>query len=217
MLRNGHVRFGGRPAETHPAQARQGAAGRPYTQHRAKDGWVYCAAVIDAFSLRGGGAGRSRTESPRRSPSTRSRWLAGDAGLSPEPWSAPIEERNTHPGSSATGSGKPACSARWAASPPASITRSSSRSGRACSASFLTDRAGHRMRSCRRRCSSGSRASTTRPAGTLPSATSAPWSSRDFTSPPPPRHDQHKQPVRRSGSGSTRDAPHSASEQGRSR
>ena len=32
MLRNGHVRFGGRPAETHPAQARQGAAGRPYTQ-----------------------------------------------------------------------------------------------------------------------------------------------------------------------------------------
>lgn len=31
MLRNGHVRFGGRPAETHPAQARQGAAGRPYT------------------------------------------------------------------------------------------------------------------------------------------------------------------------------------------
>ena len=52
MLRNGHVRFGGRPAETHPAQARQGAAGRPYTQHRARDGWVYCADVIDAYSRR---------------------------------------------------------------------------------------------------------------------------------------------------------------------
>ncbi|TLP93593.1 hypothetical protein FEF26_13220 [Nesterenkonia salmonea] len=31
MLRNGHVRFGGRPAETHPRQRGQGAAGRPFT------------------------------------------------------------------------------------------------------------------------------------------------------------------------------------------
>ncbi len=31
MLRNGHVRFGGRPAETHPQRWGQGAAGRPYT------------------------------------------------------------------------------------------------------------------------------------------------------------------------------------------
>lgn len=31
MLRNGHVRFGGRPAETHQFKDWQGAAGRPYT------------------------------------------------------------------------------------------------------------------------------------------------------------------------------------------
>lgn len=42
MLRNGHVRFGGRPAETHPAQARQGAAGRPYTD------WERLAAIVGA-------------------------------------------------------------------------------------------------------------------------------------------------------------------------
>ena len=41
MLRNGHVRFGGQPAETHQSKDWQGAAGRPYTQHRARDGWVY--------------------------------------------------------------------------------------------------------------------------------------------------------------------------------
>ena len=31
MRRNAHVRFGGRPAETHPRKRGQGAAGRPYT------------------------------------------------------------------------------------------------------------------------------------------------------------------------------------------
>ena len=30
MRRNAHVRFGGRPAETHPRKRGQGAAGRPY-------------------------------------------------------------------------------------------------------------------------------------------------------------------------------------------
>jgi transposase InsO family protein len=53
MLRNGHVRFGGRPAETHPAQARQGAAGRPYTEHRTTtEGKLYCCAIKDVFSNR---------------------------------------------------------------------------------------------------------------------------------------------------------------------
>ncbi len=33
MLTNGHVRFGGRPAETHTVKTMQGAAGRPYTEH----------------------------------------------------------------------------------------------------------------------------------------------------------------------------------------
>ena len=52
MLRNGHVRFGGRPAETHPAQARQGAAGRPYTEHWTSEGKLYCCAIKDVFSNR---------------------------------------------------------------------------------------------------------------------------------------------------------------------
>lgn len=50
MLRNGHVRFGGRPAETHPAQARQGAAGRPYTYVRTWAGFAYVAFVTDVYS-----------------------------------------------------------------------------------------------------------------------------------------------------------------------
>ena len=52
MLRNGHVRFGGRPAETHPAQARQGAAGRPYSEHPTGEGKVYLCAVKDVWSNR---------------------------------------------------------------------------------------------------------------------------------------------------------------------
>ncbi|MDX2378022.1 IS3 family transposase, partial [Microbacterium sp. LRZ72] len=47
-----HVRFGGRSAEPHPAQARQGAAGRPYTEHRTAEGKVYLCAVKDVFSGR---------------------------------------------------------------------------------------------------------------------------------------------------------------------
>jgi len=50
MLRNGHVRFGGRPAETHPQQRGQGAAGRPYTYVAAWAGFVYVAFAIDLFS-----------------------------------------------------------------------------------------------------------------------------------------------------------------------
>ena len=52
MLRNGHVRFGGRPAETHPQQCGQGAAGRPYTEHTTGEGKVYMCAIKDAFSGR---------------------------------------------------------------------------------------------------------------------------------------------------------------------
>lgn len=52
MLRNGHVRFGRRPAETHPAQAGQGAAGRPHTYVRVWAGWVYIAFILDVFSQR---------------------------------------------------------------------------------------------------------------------------------------------------------------------
>ncbi|GAA1465408.1 DDE-type integrase/transposase/recombinase [Nocardiopsis exhalans] len=52
MLRNGHVRFGRRPAETHPGKPGQGAAGRPHTYIRTFAGWVYAAFVIDVYSRR---------------------------------------------------------------------------------------------------------------------------------------------------------------------
>ena len=50
MLRNGHVRFGGRPAETHQFKDWQGAAGRPYTYVHTFSGWVYVAFVTDVFN-----------------------------------------------------------------------------------------------------------------------------------------------------------------------
>ena len=52
MLRNGHVRFGRRPAETHPGEPGQGAAGRPHTYIRTFAGLLYAAFVIDVFSRR---------------------------------------------------------------------------------------------------------------------------------------------------------------------
>ncbi|SIO88450.1 Mobile element protein [Nocardiopsis sp. JB363] len=52
MLRNGHVRFGRRPAETHSGKPGQGAAGRPHTYIRTWAGWVYAAFVIDVHSRR---------------------------------------------------------------------------------------------------------------------------------------------------------------------
>ena len=52
MLRNGHVQFGGRPAETHPQQCGQGAAGRPYTKLAgpARGIWYHAYVVLDIFS-----------------------------------------------------------------------------------------------------------------------------------------------------------------------
>jgi len=52
MLRNGHVRFGRRPAETRPGKPGQGAAGRPHTEHPTREGKVYCAVVLDVCSRR---------------------------------------------------------------------------------------------------------------------------------------------------------------------
>ena len=52
MLRNGHVRFGGRPAETHQFKDWQGAAGRPYTYVRTWSGWSYVAFIVDVFAQR---------------------------------------------------------------------------------------------------------------------------------------------------------------------
>ena len=52
MLRNGHVRFGGRPAETHQFKDWQGAAGRPYTEYHTGEGKLYLCAIKDACSRR---------------------------------------------------------------------------------------------------------------------------------------------------------------------
>ena len=52
MLRNGHVRFGGRPAETHQFKDWQGAAGRPYTYVRIPSGFCYTAFITDVCTRR---------------------------------------------------------------------------------------------------------------------------------------------------------------------
>ena len=52
MLRNGHVRFGGRPAETHQFKDWQGAADRPYTEHWTGEGKLYLCAIKDVCSNR---------------------------------------------------------------------------------------------------------------------------------------------------------------------
>lgn len=49
------------------------------TRHRAADGWVYCCAVIDAFSPQGGGVVHRETMCAPNSSSTRWRWPAGSA------------------------------------------------------------------------------------------------------------------------------------------
>lgn len=46
MRRNAHVRFGGRPAETHPRKRGQGAAGRPYTHVPTRHGVPRCTAFV---------------------------------------------------------------------------------------------------------------------------------------------------------------------------
>ncbi len=110
--------------------------------------------------------------------------------------------RSTRPGSSATGSGRPGSSDRWDASRRVSTTRSSSRSGRQCSASFSTVATGCLAPSSRRRCSSGSKGFTIPDAVTPRSAASAPPTTKHYTRPPTWRHDQHKERVRETGSGS---------------
>lgn len=49
MLRNGHVRLGGRSAETHQFNDWQGATGRPYTEHWTDEGKLYMRAVKDVY------------------------------------------------------------------------------------------------------------------------------------------------------------------------
>jgi putative transposase len=52
MLRNGHVRFGGRAGETHQPKGWQGAPVRPNTEHWTGEGKLYLCAIKDVFSNR---------------------------------------------------------------------------------------------------------------------------------------------------------------------
>lgn len=107
------------------------------TQHRARDGWVYCAAVIDAYSRRivGWSISDRITAEIVVDALEMARWRRRPE---PGPWFTRTEALNTPHGSSATGSGKPGCSDRWAESLPASTTHSSRASGQRCNASSST-------------------------------------------------------------------------------
>lgn len=98
----------------------------------------------------------------------RSRWPGGSADPSARSCTG-IAAPN---GCAGAGSGRQGCSAPWDPSPPASTTRSSSRSGQPCSASCSTAQHGTRGRSSHPPCSNGSRASITRRDDTARRATS---------------------------------------------
>lgn len=85
------------------------------------------------------GAGRSRTGSRFRSSSMRSKRHAGAVAPSREPRFTPTAARNAPPGCLGIVCGKRTCSARWAASPRRSTTRSSNRSGRRCNENSSTE------------------------------------------------------------------------------
>jgi transposase InsO family protein len=73
MLGNGHVRFGGRAAETDQSKDRHRAAARPHTEHPTGEGKLYLCAVKDACSKRIVGYSiAARMTAELAAPSTRS-------------------------------------------------------------------------------------------------------------------------------------------------
>ena len=172
------------------------------TQHRAADGWVYCCAVIDVFSRRVVGwsiADHIRTELVVDALEM-ARWQRRPGrARSCTPTAAP----STPPGCSATGCAKPACSGRWAGSPPRvdnalieSFWSTMQRElldrhdwdSRAELASAIFEWIEGWYNPRRRHTSLG-----------IPVPARV---RRPFTPPPPARHDQHTRRVRRTGSGS---------------
>jgi putative transposase len=142
------------------------------TQHRTSEGWVYLAVVIDAWSSVSGWsiADHMRAE------------LVADA-IDMATWRRrPPEGAIAH---SDHGSNycswvfgqrlraAPVCSARWAPSATPSTTPSPSRSSRRCNANSSTGTPGPPEPGSPKRCSTGAKRSTTRPAATRRSATSA--------------------------------------------
>ena len=92
------------------------------TEHRAGDGKVYCCAVLDAYSRRIVGwsiADHIRSELVVDALQM-ARWHRRPAARHDR--ARRPRQRNTPPGSSGTGCARPACSARWAGSRPASTT-----------------------------------------------------------------------------------------------
>ncbi len=132
------------------------------TQHRASDGWVYCCAVIDAYSRRIVGwsiADHIRTELVADALEM-ARWQRRPGrARSCTPTAAPSTPR----GSSVTACATPACWDPWAESPHRWTTPSSSRSGPRCNASCSTDATGPHASTSPQRSSNGSRAGTTPP------------------------------------------------------
>ena len=112
------------------------------TQHRASDGWVYCCAVIDAYSRRCVGLVDRRPRATPSSSPTPSKWPAGNAVPA---WDD--RPRRPRPAIHVVDLRPPAPPGR----PPrvhgtrrllASTTPSSSRSGRRCNANSSTDSTG---------------------------------------------------------------------------
>lgn len=172
------------------------------TQHRAKDGWVYCAAVIDTYSRRIVGwsiSDRITAEIVVDALET-ARWRRR-----PEPGTVVHADRGAQYTSWIFGhrlrqAGLLGSMGRVASSVDALIESFWSTMQRE-----LLDRTSWtRGRSSRRPCSSGSRRSTTPAADTAASATSAPPTTKHFTPPPRSRHDQHTRTVRETGSSSSR-------------
>ncbi len=77
------------------------------TQHRTREGWLYCAAVLDAFSRRIVGWSIDSTQDSTLVVNALDMAIATGAP-SPAASSTPITEPSSPPGSSATRSAQPA-------------------------------------------------------------------------------------------------------------
>ncbi len=92
------------------------------TQHRTREGWLYCAAVLDAYSRRIVGWSIDSTQDSTLVVNALDMAIRNRR---PEPAasSTPITEPSSPRGSSATRSARPACCRRSAPSATASTTR----------------------------------------------------------------------------------------------
>lgn len=177
------------------------------TQQRATDGWVYCCAVIDAYSRQV--VGWSITDHVRSE-------LVVDA-LQMVRW-----QRRPEPGTVVHATAEPNTRPGFfglrlrSAGLLGSMGRVASSVDNALIESFwptmqreLLDRRPWATRTeLAAACSSGSKAGTTPTADIPASATCHPWSSKPFTTPPTERHDQTQERVRKTESSSVSQRSH---------